>query len=188
MTTEVNLLVVCLGNICRSPMAEGILRARIDASPLAGRIEIDSAGTGTWHIGHPPDPRAIASAQAAGIDISELRSRQVRHDDFRHFDWLLCADRKNLRHVRALAPPATAHRASLLLEWAGMPKPHEVPDPYIGKDQDFEAVRRLLERAADAVVERLRRVAAHVVAVAEPPALGAEHARSYPAWLVQHRR
>ena len=154
---QARLLVVCLGNICRSPMAEGIVRARIDDSPLAGRVELDSAGTGDWHVGQPPDPRAIACARAGGVDISGLRGRQVRRDDFQHFDWLLCADRQNLRDLRALAPHGTAHRAALLLEWAAVPGDGEIPDPYTGGDRHFEHVRRLLERAAEGVVHRLGR-------------------------------
>ena len=154
---QARILVVCLGNICRSPMAEGILRARIDRSRFAGRVELDSAGTGNWHVGHPPDPRAVACAHAAGVDIGGLRGRQVTRDDFHHFDWLLCADRQNLRDVRALAPLRMKDRASLLLEWAGVPGDGEVPDPYTGDARHFEHVRKLLERAADGVVERLRR-------------------------------
>ena len=154
---QARILVVCLGNICRSPMAEGILRARIEASPFAGRVEVDSAGTGNWHVGHPPDPRAIACANAAGVDIAALRGRQVTRDDFHRFDWLLCADSQNLRDVRALAPLRLKQRASLLLEWAGVPGDGEIPDPYTGNERHFEHVRRLLEQAADGVVERLRR-------------------------------
>ena len=93
---QARILVVCLGNICRSPMAEGLLRARIERSRFAGRVELDSAGTGAWHVGHPPDPRAIACVGAAGVDIAGLRGRQVTREDFHHFDWLLCADRQKI--------------------------------------------------------------------------------------------
>ena len=154
---QARLLVVCLGNICRSPMAEGILRSRIEASRFAGRVEVDSAGTGNWHVGHPPDPRAIACVDAAGVDITALRGRQVTREDFRHFDWILCADRQNLRDVQALAPLRMKQRASQLLEWAGVPGDGEIPDPYTGNARHFEHVRKLLEKAADGVVARLRR-------------------------------
>ena len=154
---QARLLVVCLGNICRSPMAEGILRARIERSPFAGRVEVDSAGTGNWHVGHPPDPRAVACIRDAGVDIAGLRGRQVTREDFHRFDWLLCADRQNLRDVQALAPMRMAQRASLLLEWAGVPGDGEIPDPYTGNERHFAHVRRLLEQAADGVVARLRR-------------------------------
>ena len=98
------LLLVCLGNICRSPLAEGALAHRIAASPLAGRVQVDSAGTGDWHAGQPPDPRAIACARGHGVDISGQRARQLRRSDFLEFDWLLCADPQNLRDVLARAP------------------------------------------------------------------------------------
>lgn len=151
----VRLLVVCLGNICRSPLAEGALRARIDASPLAGRVQVDSAGTGGWHAGEPPDRRAIACARRHGVDIAGLRARQLRERDFGEFDWLLCADADNLRDVRRLAPAGTRASAALLLDWAGVAAAGEVPDPYYGDDGDFEQVWRLVDTAAQAVVARL---------------------------------
>ncbi|KAF1684961.1 phosphotyrosine protein phosphatase [Pseudoxanthomonas broegbernensis] len=151
------LLVVCLGNICRSPMAEGALRARIEASPLAGRVEVDSAGTGGWHAGAPPDRRAIACARSHGVDIGGLRARQLRAGDFHDFDWLLCADAANLRDVRRLAPEGLDGRAALLLDWAGATggEGTVVPDPYYGGHEDFEHVWRLVDAAAQAAVARL---------------------------------
>lgn len=100
------LLVVCLGNICRSPMAEGALRARLEASPLAGRVQVDSAGTGDWHVGEPPDRRAIACAAGHGVDIGGLRARQLQAADFDRFDWILCADEANLRDAGRRSPVA----------------------------------------------------------------------------------
>jgi len=149
------LLVVCLGNICRSPLAEGALRARIEASPLAGRVQVDSAGTGGWHAGQAPDRRAIACARGHGVDIAGLRARQLRPRDFEDFDWLLCADADNLRDVRRLAPDAARGRAVLLLDWAGVQAAGEVPDPYYGAAVDFDHVWRLVDTAAQAVVARL---------------------------------
>lgn len=151
------LLMVCLGNICRSPMAEGALRARIEASPLAGRVQVDSAGTGGWHAGQPPDQRAIACARGHGVDIAGLRARQLRADDFHDFDWLLCADADNLRAMRRLAPQGLEGRAALLLDWAGTGRGagDEVPDPYYGGPEDFEHAWRLVDTAAQAVVARL---------------------------------
>ncbi|MFC5569412.1 low molecular weight protein-tyrosine-phosphatase [Lysobacter yangpyeongensis] len=150
------LLVVCLGNICRSPMAEGVLRARIAASPLAGRVTVDSAGTGAWHVGRPPDPRAIATAARHGVDISALRARQLSRDDFARHDWLLCADRDNLRDVSARGPSDAHSRCALLLDWAGAKDVAEIPDPYTGGPTEFDAVWALLERAANGVVARLQ--------------------------------
>lgn len=157
MSAPTRLLVVCLGNICRSPMAEGALRARIAASPLAGRVEVDSAGTGGWHAGEPPDRRAIACARGHGVDIGGLRARQLRSADFHDFDWLLCADGDNLRDVRHLAPQGLERRAVLLLDWAGTAGTGtgEVPDPYYGGQADFEHVWSLVDTAAQAVVDRL---------------------------------
>ena len=149
------LLVVCLGNICRSPMAEGALRARLDASPLVGRVEVDSAGTGGWHAGEPPDRRAIACARIHGVEIGGQRARQLRPTDFDDYDWLLCADASNLRDVRKLAPAARRDRVVLLLDWAGIEPGGEVPDPYTGGPEDFRQVWRLVDSAAQAVVARL---------------------------------
>jgi len=151
----VKLLVVCLGNICRSPMAEGALRARLSASPLAGRVEVASAGTGGWHAGEPPDRRAIACAHGYGVDIGGQRARQLAAGDFDAFDWLLCADRANLRDVLRLAPPPRRERVALLLDWAGVQPGGEVPDPYTGGPEDFRRVWRLVDSAAQAVVARL---------------------------------
>lgn len=149
------LLVVCLGNICRSPMAEGALQARLAASPLAGRVQVDSAGTGGWHAGEPPDRRAIACARGHGVDIAGQRARQLHAVDFEAFDWILCADRANVRDVLRLAPAARRERVALLLEWAGIRAGGEVPDPYTGGPDDFQRVWRLVDSAAQAVVARL---------------------------------
>jgi len=151
----IRLLVVCLGNICRSPMAEGVLRARIEASPLSGQVILDSAGTGNWHAGQPPDPRAIATAARHGVDISGLRARQLSRDDFATHDWLLCADRSNLRDVRARGPVDAHSRCALLLDWAGTGRDAEVPDPYTGGIAEFEAVWAMLDRAAQNIVARV---------------------------------
>ena len=157
MTEPVRLLLVCLGNICRSPMAEGVLRARIEAAGLGDRVELDSAGTGDWHVGCCPDHRAIATAADHGVDITRLRGRQLAPSDFTRFDWLLCADHANLFDVRTLAPDAAARaKVALLLDWAGVEPAGEIPDPYTGGPPEFEHVWGLLDRAADGVVRRLR--------------------------------
>ncbi|OHE83412.1 MAG: phosphotyrosine protein phosphatase [Lysobacterales bacterium RIFOXYA1_FULL_69_10] len=150
------LLVVCLGNICRSPTAEGLIRHRLEGASLADRVTIDSAGTGDWHVGQAPDRRSIACASGHGIDLSGLRARQIEPSDFHAFDWLLCADSANLRDVRRLTPPGAPAQTALLLEWAGLEQ-REVPDPYTGDAQQFERVWALLERAADGVVARMAR-------------------------------
>lgn len=149
------LLVVCLGNICRSPLAEGALASRIAASPLAGRVQVDSAGTVDWHAGRPPDPRAIACARGHGVDISGLRARQIRDSDYVEFDWLLCADPQNLRDVLARAPANTRDKVVLLMDWTGVQAGGAVPDPYTGGEEEFEHAWRLVDSAAQAVVGRL---------------------------------
>lgn len=149
------LLVVCLGNICRSPMAEGALRARLASSPLAGRVHVDSAGTGGWHAGEPPDRRAIACARGQGVDIGGQRARQLTSEDFDAFDWILCADHANIRDVLRIAPSARRDRVALLLDWAGVQADGEIPDPYTGGPEDFARVWRLVDSAAQAVVARL---------------------------------
>ncbi len=155
------LLVVCLGNICRSPVAEGVLRARLQASSLRDRVSLDSAGTGDWHVGEPPDRRAIANAASHGIDIAGLRARQLSAEDYRDFDWLLCADRANLREVRARAPQGARARSALLLDWCGTVADGEIPDPYTGGPAQFEHVFDLLDRAADGAIARLRQELRH---------------------------
>jgi len=151
------LLVVCLGNICRSPMAEGALRARIEASPLAGRVQIDSCGTGDWHEGEPPDRRAIACARGHGVDISGLRARPLQASDYTAFDVLLCADLQNLKDVRRRAPADATAKSVLLMEWAGAGAGMAIPDPYTGDHDHFEEVWRMVDSAAQAVVEKLLR-------------------------------
>lgn len=150
------LLAVCLGNICRSPLAEGALRARLDAAGLGDRVVVDSAGTGGWHAGEPPDPRTVAVAARHGVDISGLRARRLRARDFHAFDWLLCADHANLREVRGRAPAGATAGISLLMDWAGQGSDVVVPDPYTGGRAEFEAVWRQVDAAAVAVAERLR--------------------------------
>ena len=155
MAEPLRLLMLCMGNICRSPMAEGALRARLQAAGLAGNVEVDSAGTGGWHAGDPPDPRAIATAAAHGVDIAMLRARKIEAADFERFDWILCADCDNLAQVRH--PSSTGRARTLLLrEWAGCDEVVEIPDPYTGGSREFEHAWSLADEAAVRIVERLR--------------------------------
>src|SRR5689334_16039270 len=132
------VLFVCLGNICRSPLMEGLARARCDG------VEFDSAGLGPWHAGEPPDPRAIAVAARHGIDIGGQRARQVRAADFTRFDWMLCADRAVLATLRRRAPPGATARTALFLEWCGTAGGGDVPDPYTGGEAEFAAAYALI--------------------------------------------
>ena len=152
---KLGVLMVCLGNICRSPMAEGVLRARLEEAGLADKVRVDSAATGRSHIDHAPDERAIACAKKHGIDISAQRARALEITDFDEFDFILCADRTILHDAR-VRKPRTAHAdVELLLEWSGIGK-KDVPDPYYGDARDFEKAFKLVDSAAMGVVERIR--------------------------------
>lgn len=148
-----SVLFVCLGNICRSPMAEGILRARAAEAGLG--LHIDSAGTAGYHAGQPPDPRAIRVSRARGTPIDAQRARQFDRRDFDRFDLILAADCSNLRELRALQPRQSAARLALLLEWAGLGEGLEVPDPYYGRIEAFEEAHALLDRACRRITARL---------------------------------
>jgi protein-tyrosine phosphatase len=130
------ILFVCLGNICRSPLAEGAMRKAAAEAGIA--VEVDSAGTGDWHVGKPPDPRAIALAARHGLDISGLRARQVSTTDFHRFDRLVALDRDNLRDLRRLAPASATAGMSLLLDHAPGRAGQDVADPYFGDDAGFD--------------------------------------------------
>ena len=154
-----SVLFVCLGNICRSPLAEAALRAEAVAAGLA--ITIDSAGTGAWHAGNPPDPRAIAEAARHGIDISGYRARQVREDDFRHFGQIFALDPQNLRDLKRIAPGSLLGRArarvSLLMDLVPGREGSAVIDPYGGTEEDFAAVWDDVTMAVRQLVARIGR-------------------------------
>lgn len=147
-----SVLFVCLGNICRSPMAEGILRARVEEAGLA--MHIDSAGTAGYHVGAAPDARAILVSRANGTPIDSQRARQFDRRDFDRFDLILAADASNLRDIRALQPRGANARLALLLEWSGLGDGEEVPDPYHGRIDAFEEVHALLDRACRRITAR----------------------------------
>ena len=142
-----------MGNICRSPLAEGI--ARFHARRAGVDLRFDSAGTHGYHVGDAPDPRARDLARRRGMPIDDLRARQVESADFARFDLILVADRVNLAAVQRLRPADSRTDAALLLEWAGLPEPCEVPDPYYGDLRDFDAVFDLLDRAMPALLRRV---------------------------------
>jgi len=144
----VNVLFVCMGNICRSPTAEGVFRHLVAQSGLAGQVIIDSAGTHDYHIGAAPDERAQAAAAQRGYDLSGLRARQVTPEDFQRFDYVLAMDEANLRILQSLCPAPYRSRLRLFLEFAQDVGLQAVPDPYYGGDQGFEEVLDLVESAA----------------------------------------
>ncbi|MCZ2441896.1 MAG: low molecular weight phosphotyrosine protein phosphatase [Burkholderiales bacterium] len=151
------VLMVCSGNICRSPTAEGVLRARLDALGLGARIEVGSAGTQDLHAGEAPDPRAIAAARSRGYDLSALRARRVVGGDFMRFDRMLAMDEGHRRWLERMAPPEARARVELLMNHAQRYRDQPVvPDPYYGSGRDFERMLDLVEDACEGLVRALR--------------------------------
>jgi protein-tyrosine phosphatase len=150
------ILFVCLGNICRSPTAEGVLRHLLAEEPALG-VDVDSAGTGDYHLGEPPDPRSQSAAKRRGIDLSGLTARQVRRRDFDDFDLILAMDRKNLRDLARMKPAGSRAQVRLFLDYAGEPDIAEVPDPYEGDAEDFERVLDLVTAGSRRLIEKLRK-------------------------------
>ena len=152
----VRVLMVCMGNICRSPTAEAVLRSLAQRLAPDLALEVDSAGTHGYHVGQPPDSRAQDVARARGIDLSALRARQLVAQDFERFDWILVMDHDNHAAACRLAPPQHRRRVRLLLEFAPQCSLREVPDPYYGEVADFERVFDLADQAARGVLQALR--------------------------------
>jgi len=157
-TAELNVLMVCMGNICRSPTAEGVLRARLAAAGLGPRVRVDSAGTHGYHVGDPPDARARKHALARGVDLADLRARRVQEADFDRFQLILAMDDDNMGELERLRPADHPNQPRVLMSFsprfAGQ---RQVPDPYYGGPEGFERVLDLVEDACDGVVEHLRR-------------------------------
>lgn len=151
---RISVLMVCLGNICRSPLAEAALRAAAEREGVD--IEVDSAGTGDWHIGHVPDPRARDIAQRlGGIDIANLCARQVGTADFDRFDHIIAMDDANLRHLRAMQPATSKAKLSLLLDYLPGQEGQSVVDPYYGEDAGFETTWRQVSTASEGFLAAL---------------------------------
>ncbi len=155
---ETGILLVCLGNICRSPTAHGVLRQRAAAAGLLDHLRIDSAGTHGFHTGARPDRRALAAAAERDYDLTDLRARQVTGDDLQLFDYVLAMDRQNLETLEAMAQrQSSAHaRIALFMDFAPDEAGAEVPDPYYGGANGFEAVLDLVERGADGLLHHLQ--------------------------------
>lgn len=149
------ILFVCLGNICRSPTAEGVLRAIAAREFPELKLDIESAGTADYHVGEPPDRRTVAAARRRGYDLAGLRARLVRRDDFGRFNYVLAMDHANLAELERLRPEGAAARLALFLEFAPEAKVLEVPDPYYGGVEDFERVLDLCEVGARGLLARL---------------------------------
>ncbi|WP_027835869.1 low molecular weight protein-tyrosine-phosphatase [Maritalea myrionectae] len=150
-TFPTSILLVCLGNICRSPTAHAVLQQMAQQQGI--NLTIDSAGTGDWHIGHTPDERAMNAAKSRGYDLSQLRARQVEPDDFYRYDLILAMDRSNLKNLKKLAPKDATAQVELFLPY-GDSATEEVPDPYFGGEGGFDHVLDLIENASRKILAR----------------------------------
>jgi len=151
---KIRVLVVCTGNICRSPTGEGVLRALATKRGLGSRVEVASAGTHDYHVGDPPDPRTLKHAHRRGYDLTAQRAQQVARRHFHDFDYILAMDRGHLRWLKQLAPADARAKLGLFLEASGRWKSEDVPDPYYGGVEGFEQVLDMVEEAAERWLDR----------------------------------
>ncbi len=149
----VRVLFVCLGNICRSPSAEAMFNAKLVENNLTSQFVVESAGTLDYHVGEPPDPRAIRFGKQRGLDLTLLRGRQINADDFTRFDYILVMDSQNLKDVLAVAPSNSTAHVAKLLSYGSNINVEDVPDPYFGGDDGFNHVLDLLDDALDGFLE-----------------------------------
>lgn len=154
MSTTLKVLIVCTGNICRSPTAEGVLRHAVARRGLADRIEVRSAGTHDYHVGESPDPRSVRHARKRGYDLSALRASQVSPEDFHAYDYILAMDEGHLRILKSIAPAGARARLTLFLDASSRWPGEDVPDPYYGGPDGFERVIDMVEEAAEAWLDR----------------------------------
>lgn len=152
----VRILLVCMGNICRSPTAEGVLRHFLEQDGLSDRVRVDSAGTHGYHRGEPPDQRAQRAARKRGIELGRIRSRRVVAEDFANFDLILAMDRDNLEHLKQMRPDGSSAELGLFMRYADSRSNDEVPDPYYGGADGFEVVLDMIEDAARGLIGTLR--------------------------------
>ena len=153
--TRISVLFVCMGNICRSPTAEGVFRHVLAEAGLADKVHVDSAGTHAYHVGEPPDRRSQAAAERRGISLADIRARKVSEADFSAFDYVIAMDRLNLHTLADIAAAEYHGRLSLFLDY-GSGSDREVPDPYYGGAAGFERVLDLVEEASLGLLETLR--------------------------------
>jgi len=153
----ISVLVVCTGNICRSPTGEGVLRHRAEKRGLSDRVRVASAGTHDYHVGEPPDARTLKHAAKRGYDFSAQRAAQVTKQDFDEFDYILAMDRGHLRILRSLQPHGSRAKVGLFLEASGQWKGEDVPDPYYGGPNGFETVLDQVQAACRGLLDDLRR-------------------------------
>lgn len=153
-----SVLFVCTGNICRSPTAEGVFRARLRRADLSDHVSTDSAGTHGYHIGEPPDPRSIRHAAARGIDLSDLRARKIDPADFVRFDLILAMDRGHLAQLARIGPPGSRGKLAMFMDFVDGPaRGRDVPDPYYGHADHFDEVLDLVEAGAEGLLAEVQR-------------------------------
>lgn len=152
----IKVLFVCMGNICRSPTAQGVFEHIVEKEGLRAEIDIDSAGTHAYHIGEPPDHRAASAAASRSIDISGQSARKVRPSDFEHFDYVLAMDDDNFSLLEAICPPQYQDKLELFLDYAKHMGVREVPDPYYGGARGFEHVLDLVEAASEGLLKDIK--------------------------------
>ena len=150
------ILFVCLGNICRSPTAEGFFRKELIKNGLQDKVQVDSCGTAAYHVGDPPDSRAQSAALGRGVDISGLRGRQINHQDFTDFDLILTMDHHNFDDLMGRCPEAYKNKINMFLSYSKQNSHQNVPDPYYGGPKGFELVLDLMEDAANGIIEVIR--------------------------------
>ena len=155
MTAKIQVLMVCLGNICRSPTAHGVFQNRIENAGLGDKIHVDCSGTGNYHIGEKPDLRSIETAARRGYDLDSFRARQVQASDFERFDYILAMDATNLRDLRARCPQVYLPKLQLFLDYAAADC-EAVPDPYFSGPEGFDVVLDLIEDASDGLLAHIR--------------------------------
>ena len=156
MTHDISIVFICMGNICRSPTAEGVFRHKVHAAGLGERIAIDSAGTHDYHPGSPPDARSQHHAKLRGYDLSALRARALREADIERFDWLIVMDDLNYSTVLKRMADEHQHKLRRLTEFCSVHRTREVPDPYYGERADFERVLDLVEDGCDGLLAQVR--------------------------------
>lgn len=155
---KISVLFVCLGNICRSPTAHGVFQSMVDRRGLGQQIEVDSAGTGDWHLGHAPDKRTSAQAAQRGYDLSNLRARLVEPDDFARFDYIIGMDHENISNLSLMRPEGFQGQLELFLRYCTKAENRDqvvVPDPYYGGENGFALVLDLVEDASAGLLERI---------------------------------
>jgi len=157
MKKDISVLFVCMGNICRSPTAEGVFAKRLADAGLDERVDVDSAGTHAYHAGEPPDPRAQRTAASRDVDLSRLRARKAVAADFEEFDYVLAMDRDNYERLQEICPEGAEHKLQLFLSYAPELDIDEVPDPYYGGPAGFDRVLDMIETAAEGLLEEIRK-------------------------------